>query len=442
MTTVEATPVETPAPARPSLLNALRVRDFRLVWIGESISILGDQFYMIALPWLALQLTGSGLVLGTVAAVGGIPRAVLMVLGGAITDRLSPRTVMLVSNVLRLLITALLTIVVLTGATQLWMLYLSAFVFGLVDAFFFPAQSAIVPQLVESDQIESGNAMVQITAQLGGFVGPALAGLVIASLSGAANMQALVDSGRTPGAAGIGTAFGFDALTFLIAAIALWLMTGGRKAPAAEKAGEPQQSIRAAIGEGLRYVWTDSMLRTLIFLTAAINFLFTGPMGVGMPVLANTRFAEGAAALGIIFSAFGGGALLGALLAGSLPTPRKLGVLVMFLLCAAGIGMAAFGFVNSLPVAGVVAALMGATVGYTNVVMISWLQKRIDPQYLGRVMSLVMLGSFGLGPISNLLAGVMVDVNLTLMYALAGGLLIAITLFSASNRDVRAMQAS
>src|SRR5690242_14473514 len=182
-------PTEAPVPqSRPSLLSALRIRDFRLVWFGESVSLLGDQFYMIALPWLTLQLTGSGLALGTVAAVTGIPRAVFMIIGGAYTDRFSPRTVMLVSNVLRLLLTAFITVAVLTSSVQLWMLYVTGCLFGLVDAFFFPAQSAIVPQIVGKEQIESGNALVQITAQLTGFIGPVLAGLIIAALSGGVSL--------------------------------------------------------------------------------------------------------------------------------------------------------------------------------------------------------------------------------------------------------------
>ncbi|MBZ0290266.1 MAG: MFS transporter, partial [Anaerolineae bacterium] len=288
----------------------------------------------------------------------------------------------------------------------------------------------------EKEQIESGNAVVQITAQLAGFVGPALAGLVIASLSGAVNLDQAAATG-IEATRGVGFALGFDVLTFVVAAVALWRMRGGRKG--AVPSEKPQQSIRESIMEGLRAVWSDTALRTTVFVTMAINFLFTGPMGVGLPVLSNTRFAEGAAALGVMLSAFGGGALVGALLGGSLPTPRRLGIIAMVLIAVAGVGMAAYGFVTSLALAALVGALMGATVGYVNVVMISWLQKRTDPQLLGRVMSLVMLGTFGLGPISNAIAGLLVDVNINFLFLSAGVLLIAITLSSLANRDIRAI---
>jgi MFS family permease len=424
---------------RPSLMSALKNRDFRLVWLGESVSLLGDQFYMVALPWLTLQLTGSGLALGTVTAAAGIPRAVFMLVGGAITDRFAPRNVMLISNTMRFILTALLTLLVLTHSIQVWMLYVLAVLFGLVDAFFFPAQSAIVPQIVASDQIESGNALTQITAQLSGFVGPALAGLVIASLSGAANMEALAKSGAAPGTKGIGIAFGFDAVTFLVAMIALWLMKSGIKAVSTQAMAGEQKSLRESIGEGIRIVWNDSILRLLILVTTAINFLFTGPIGVGVPALASKRFVEGAAALGYIMSAFGGGALVGALLAGSLPRPKRIGLISVVLIGAAGIGLALMGVMNDLPLIVGTSAAMGVTVGYVNVLIISWLQKRTQPELMGRVMSLVMLSSFGLGPLSNTIAGVLVDVNLTLLFVVAGGLLIAVTLLAASNRQMRSL---
>jgi MFS family permease len=427
-------PVTETPPPQPSLFSAVKVRDFRLVWAGESISLLGDQFYMVALPWLTLQLTGSGLALGAVAAAAGIPRALFMLLGGAITDRFSPRSVMFVSNALRVVMTALITLLVLTHSVQFWMLFVAALIFGFVDAFFFPASTAIVPMIVAKEQIESGNALMQITGQLSNFVGPALAGLVIASLSGAVNMQSAEASAATGDIRGIGIAIGFDTLTFIFAAVALWLMKGGRAAAQHEE----KQSVLASIGEGLRLVWSDPILRTMIIIISAINFLFTGPMGVGIPILAN-HLPEGAAALGAIFSGFGGGALVGAILGGTLPRPRQLGITVMVLLAAAGAGLGLFGIVQNLLIAVIVAISMGLAVGYVNVSSISWLQKRIPAEKMGRVMSLVMLGSFGLGPISNFIAGTLVDNHLTLMFGAAGFILVVLSLYSLTNRDVRAM---
>ncbi len=97
---------------KPSALSIFRQRDFKLLWIGEAISLIGDQFYMIALPWLVLQLTGNALAMGTVLALAGIPRALFMLVGGALTDRFTPRMVMLASNLLRMLLVSLLAVII------------------------------------------------------------------------------------------------------------------------------------------------------------------------------------------------------------------------------------------------------------------------------------------------------------------------------------------
>jgi MFS family permease len=436
--TLEAVPVEVPVAARPSLLSALRVRDFRLVWVGESISVLGDQFYMIALPWLTLQLTGSGLAVATVAALGGIPRAIFMLVGGVFTDRYSPRTVMLISNVLRILLTVFITITVLTHTIQLWMLLITSFLFGLVDAFFFPAQSAILPQIVAKDQLESGNALTQITGTLAQFVGPALAGITIASLTGVANIQALSDSAGVDPTKGVGFALAFDTLTFIVAAGALWLIKGGRAiALSEEQQGKGVRGVLQSIAEGIRIVWNHALLRTLFLASTAINFLFSGTIGVGLPVLVNTHFTEGAAALGFIFSAFGAGSLIGAVLAGALPTPRRIGITALALIAFAGFTLSLFGFVNTVAAACLVGILMGIGIGYVNVMVFSAMQKMIVPEAMGRVMSFLMLASFGLGPVSNMVAGLLVDGYLNTMFIGAGIILIVIAAYFATNREMR-----
>src|SRR5512135_1333155 len=102
--------------------SVLRIRNFRLLWIGEGISLLGDQFYLIALPWLVLALTGNALAVGTVLSTAGIPRAMFMLLGGALTDRFTPRKLMIISNLARLMLTGVLAALVITNLIQPWML--------------------------------------------------------------------------------------------------------------------------------------------------------------------------------------------------------------------------------------------------------------------------------------------------------------------------------
>ena len=275
--------------------NPFAGRDFRLLWVGEAVSAIGDQFALIALPWLALVLTGSALALGGVMAVMAIPRVLLMLVGGVSVDRFSPRRVMLGSNAVRLVAVTALGIAVLAGRGELWMLYAFALVFGAADAFFFPAQTAIVPELVTDDQLPRANGVVQGTAQVSVLVGPVAAGLVIAALGGSAGSAS---------AAGIGVAMLFDAATFLVSLVTLLLIKPRAHVPQAH------DSVLESIREAARFVWHSKGLRAIILVSLGANFLIVGPFEVGMPFIAYSRLPEGAAAFGLITAAFGGGSLL------------------------------------------------------------------------------------------------------------------------------------
>ena len=431
---LDTPPITVEAPAasatKSKTRNPLSIRDFRLLWLGQSISLLGDQFYMIALPWLALKITGSGLALGTVLAVAGIPRALFMLVGGALTDRFSPRRIMLVSDFLRILLTLALTALVLLDAVQFWMLYVFAIAFGIVDAFFHPAYMAMLPRVVDEDGLQAGNAILQGTGQLMTFIGPGPAGLMISTFERSVGVMAAV-----------GLAFGVDTLTFFVSWMALLLMSTGRhmrNVKGREATVEPaeHQDMLASIKAGIAAVRADAVLPTVLLITAAINFLFAGPMSVGVAALADSRFVDGAAAMGTIMSAMGGGSLLGIVLGGTLK-PKRLGVVVLLVLAISGVGLALLGLSDRLLFASAVSALMGLSVGFVNIQMIAWLQRRVSQEIMGRVMSLVMLASMGLAPLSQALAGALVDVNVTGLFVGAGILLTITSLFASTNKAMR-----
>ncbi|MDQ2941662.1 MAG: MFS transporter [Chloroflexota bacterium] len=393
----------------PALLRPLRDRDFRLLFGGETTSFLGDQFHLVALAWLTLQLTGSGLALGTVLMTAAVPRAVLVLLGGALSDRFSPRGLMLSSNASRAVVVAIIATLVLTGTTQLWQLYLLAGVFGVADAVYYPAINTILPMLVAERRLPAANALVHGSQQLAGLVGPALAGLLVAAVQ-------------------TGPAFAIDAVSFTIAAVALVLIRGGRRAATTGAATAPQ-SVLQSIGPGLRYAWSDPAIRTLVVLTSALNLAFTGPVSVGLAWLANNRFDGGSAVFGIILSAFGAGALLGAVLAGSVRRVPSLGAVVLGIGVLLGIGLALIGTAPNVPVVLAIVAPMGILIGFINVQVIAWMQARVAETMRGRVMSLLMLGSIGLAPISLAATGVLLDVGAaTLTFAFAGAICVAASL--------------
>ena len=391
--------------------NPFAVRDFRLLWAGEAVSVLGDQFALIALPWLALVLTGSALALGSVLAIMAIPRALLMLIGGVSVDRLSPRRVMLGSNAVRLAAIGALGIVVLAGSVELWMLYAFALVFGVADAFFYPAQTSIVPELVDGDMLQRANGIVQGTAQASVLIGPVLAGVVIAALGSGAG-----DDVTVAGTTGIAVALLVDAASFLISLVTLWFI---RPRAHVER---PPSSMLDDIRAGFGYVLGSPALRAMILLSLAANLLIVGPFEVGVAVIAYTRLPEGAAAYGVLMSAFGGGSLAGLVLASALPVPRpsRFAYVVIGAIAFAGVGLVGLPFVSSTAVAAALIAVSGFALGFGNLHGMTWSQSRIRPDLMGRVMSVMIMGSVGLVPVSMLLAGAAVQVSLDAMLVVAG----------------------
>jgi MFS family permease len=401
-----ASPLQTTAHrSQASLAAPFATRDFRLLWVGETVSILGSQFHMLALPWLVLKLTGSGLALGTVLMAAAAPRAVLMLMGGAVTDAFSPRRVMLVSNLARGVLVAVLAAAVAAGRAQPWHLVIFAVAIGCADAFFYPAYTTIVPQVLKPENLRAGNALLQGTTQLAGLLGPVTAGVVV-------------------GVASVAVAFWVDSASFLIASAALALMKSGNFGSQRRQRLTVASLLRST-GEGLRYAWRDTVVRGLLLLTSVVNLAFAGPFLVGATTLADRRFG-GAVALGTMMSALGGGALAGSLLAGSLPKVQRRGWLLITVLLILGSGLLGLAFAPGVRTAAAVLAVIGLAAGCTNTVVITWLQTRTAPEMIGRVISVVMLTAVGLTPFSYLIAGVLAQRDLGLLFVASGLLVLAL----------------
>ena len=170
-------------------------------------------------------------------------------------------------------------------------------------------------------------------------------------------------------------------------------------------------SILASVREGLVAVWNDTVLRAFFFILAAINLLVAGPLSIGIPVLADKRLPEGAAAFGIIISAYGAGSLLGTVLAAVLPkpAPRRMGAILLLDTAVLGIGLVLFGFASSTAFAAAIGLMMGITDGYAVILFVTWVQARTPPEMLGRMMGLLMFAAVGLIPVSNAVAGALIQ---------------------------------
>ncbi len=415
----ELLPSPTVAAPQPRPWTVFASGSFRKLWAATTLSLFGDFFSYIALAWLVLQLTGSSLALGTVLVVQALPRAVLMAVGGALADRLSPRLTMLGSMALRAAVVAPLAVLVITGRVQMCEVYGMAVVFGVVDAFFMPARQSILPKVVTDHELEPGNAVLNVTAQIAVILGPVLGGVIVAVF-------------------GTGWAFAGDATCFALGFLLILWLPAARRVNAG--VSHPDGGLGGQIAAGFRYAWADVGIRVMLIVIAVVDFAANGALGVGIPTLAHGRFAAGATGFGILFGAWGVGATVGALSAGFVPPPKRFGWLIVGLCLWLGIGITGVGLVPSLVPAALLMGFSGVSTGVVNTYAVSWLQRRTDSAMQGRVMSLVMLASMGLTPVAYAASGVVANANPTLLFVIAGGMILLCAASSAASRTVRSLR--
>jgi MFS family permease len=397
----------------PPVEHPLRNPNYRLWLSGWSISFFGDQFYLVAMPWLVLQQTGSAVAMGAIMMTGAIPRALLMLMGGVVSDRFSARKIMMTTATARTLCVTVIGILVWLHILHTWELYALAFAFGVADAFAAPASSAFLPSLLKKEQLVAASSVSQSTAQLTTIIGPVPAGFVIKVL-------------------GLAWAFFIDAISFLFIIGALW------KLPDPPKSQAPPKKVWHSIVEGIGYVGKDVPLRSLMLLAMVMNFCLAGPVSIGLAYLARTKFGS-PAVYGFVISAFAAGSLLGALLAGVWKI-RKRGVMILLVSVVLGICLSTIGLLGHVWSIAAVLLIMGATAGMANVHIGAWVMQRIDTAVRGRVASVLMLASVGLAPVSLAVAGFLVAWNLTFMFLLAGGTMLLTAAAAAIQEPVRAIE--
>jgi len=406
-------PASTPTASSPAIGHPLRNPRYRLWLIGSTISFLGDQFYMVALPWLILQQTGSAVAMGAVMMAGSIPRALLMLMGGAVSDRMSARKIMMSTATTRTVCVAVIGILIWFGVLHMWEIYVLAVIFGVADAFAVPAATAYLPSLLQPEQLVAASSVSQSTAQLTTIVGPVPAGFVIKTL-------------------GVAWAFFVDAISFLFIIGALWKLPDPPQSPAAKKAVLP------AIAEGIMYVGRDVPLRSLMLLAMTMNFCFTGPVSIGLTYLTKTRFGS-PAILGVLMSAVAAGSLLGALLAGVWKIRRR-GIMILLVAAALAPCLGSIGIMGRVWTLAGVLFLIGILAAFMNVHIGAWVMQRIDAAVRGRVASVLMLASFGIMPISFAIAGFMIAWNLKFTFLIAGLALLMTAAGASLQKPVREIQ--
>jgi len=417
-----------------SRLGALRsgplgVRSFRLLTGGQFTSTIGDYCYTVALPWLVLSNRGGAILLGIVLACYGLPRMVLIPVGGVLADKIGSRTVMLIADAVRCVLVAVLAVLAARHTASLATLGPTAAFIGAGEGLFIPASVAIMPSLLDGERLTAGNAISTAAMQAGSLLGPALGGALVAATRAST------------------WAFAVDAASFAVSALTLALIPG--KAAAGTVNGAAAQAAQgggagASTGGGgqgaLAFLKSSRVLQVILVVVIAANFAGGGMSDVALPSLAHARF--GAAGYGALLACFAAGGVIGTLAAartGRLRTPVVFGSIV-FLAEAGAIALTPY--LGGEAGAAAMLFVTGAANGLGNVTVLTVLQKWTPPALLGRVMSAVMFCAFGSFPLSVAISGVLVrHIGPSLFFPVAAALLAVAILGGLTQRVFRMLGA-
>lgn len=393
---------------RSRAFHALRHRDFRLLWSGQAVSLVGDAAFLTALSWKTTTIAGSGK-LGLVLAVQGAGLLATLLIGGALADRYERRRMMIFSDLWRFAAVGGLALLDATDHLGLTSLVVLAGFVGLGDGFFYPAVGGIIPLVVDAPLLPSANSLMGV-ARWGGFVvGPPLAGFLYHG-------------------AGSAWVFGIDALSFVLSAA---LMASAR--PRAIEAAEGETTF-GQITEGARYVATIPWLWVTISLFAVVLMLQLAPIQVLLPKLVREHFDRGVGAYGVLTAMVGVGTVAGTLAFGFLQPRRRRGTMTYVLFTINSLAIAGLALSPSYELAAALALVRGVCVGFGVAVWETMLQELVPSRLLGRVVSLDFFGSFGLMPIGLAVWGALAGVGRPGIMIAAGSIVSALMIASVLTR--------
>jgi DHA3 family tetracycline resistance protein-like MFS transporter len=364
-----------------ALVQLAKHREPRLLVTGQTVSQFGDGVALVALTLLVLDTTHSVSKLAWFVAARMTPLVIFLLVGGAIVDRFSRRILLLISDCVRALLTAILVVLIAAGHLKFGELLIFAVLFGMFDAIFMPAITALTPEIVPEELLPAMNAVRPLSNNLmGGMIGPAVGGAIAT--------------------ASTSWAIGVDGATFLVSASALFLMK-----PTPTPLRTPGSSMFSEIKEGVQYVRNTRWLRTNLMAAGVINAVLFSPLAVLIPFFLRHTLHDGKLFVGYTFAAMGLSGTLGALVASNLKIPRRRIRVMIIYWTIASLSAVVIGFATNFwevlifPVVASPLLLLG------NVIWESMMQTEVPRELLGRASSVDWFVSLGLAPLGIVLAG-------------------------------------
>jgi MFS family permease len=379
-----------------NFLRAFTHRPFALLWTGQTVSRLGDNLHRIALAWWVLEKTGSATAMGTVLVLSQIPLLLFILIGGIVVDRFPRIRIMFLSDLLSGMVVTFIAVFSWLGVLEIWHIYIASLLFGLVEAFFFPAYNAIIPQITPPDMLTSANSLNGLSQRMMGVVGPVVGASLVA-------------------VGGTALAFGLDALSFFISALCVFpiLRSGLYEITSmGNETGTKSYSMRETVKQGLadlREGWNAVINVPWIWVTILIfgvlNIMEASPRAVSMPFLIKDDLHANVAVLGWFGSAFSAGYVLSALWLGQYKRLRRRGLLGYISVLINGFLLLLFGLKFPIPVLIAAMFVYGFCFNIFGLIWNNTLQEMVPQEKLGRVYAIDSLGSWVLLPVGFALAG-------------------------------------
>jgi predicted MFS family arabinose efflux permease len=397
------------------VFKAFQYRDFRLMWFGACTSSIGTWMQIVAQGWLIYRLSHSAFYLALDQFLAGIPIFLFSLIGGVVADRAERRKILLGSQYVQMACATILTVLVATGRIHVWHMLCLSFVSGLAQAFGGPAYSALIPSLVDREDMPNAIALNSIQFNMAITIGPALAGQALAKL-------------------GEQWCFGLNALSFLAPVISLSMITA-RYLP--EKTNE---SLLGSLKQGIKFVRQQGSMEALIVLAFCMTAL-SMPMRTYIPVFVKDVFHRGPETYGNLLSLMGIGSIFGSLTVAAMGNIRNKGRVALATLISLGVGIIGFSLSRSLPVSYAMLVLVGASMMTVFATVTSLVQLITTNEMRGRVMSVYNCAFRGGMPMGNLLSGWLVPMFTAPIVLGVNGLLLILmaVYFLAVQRRVAAL---
>ncbi|WP_211654079.1 MFS transporter [Planococcus alpniumensis] len=394
-------------------------RSFIFLWLSSTASFLALSTYLFAEQWYIITVLQKESALGIVMMMTMIPRVLFMMIGGVWADRFRRSRIMLISSLVRCLLVLAMILLLQLSLLELWPLIVFALCFGIVDAFFSPANTSLLPAVVAKDVLPRSNSFIQSSNQIALFSGPMLGGWILSIGSFSLLFTVIA---------------GFLLLTLLFS----FFIKEEKRTASVSKA-----SMKSELKEGFSYVWDMPFLKNMLLILIIINFFFFGPLLMGIPLLVDSVLKGEVLDLSFLQSSYQGGMLTGAVLVGILNLNKKRGISMLVMIGVLGLCLTLLGQIGFLWQGILLLLVMGILSSFINVSLISMIQAQSDSTKIGRVMSLVNASSNGLVPLSYAFVSLALVMQITIsnIMVLCGIVILTIAaIYLASSKVIKEVQ--